>query len=358
MPELTRRKFLAAGAAGLLVAARDRSAQPQREAPAARTGGSRRIAVVGGRYQVWTKEVGRGGIPVLTLHGGPGFNHFYLECFEDFLPPAGIRFWYYDQLGCGFSDQPQDTALWTLDRYLEEVEEARRGLELQRFLLYGHSWGALLGMEYALRHPQYLTGLVISNMTASVAAYVQHAAELLRALPAAAQATLARYREKGAYDAPEYQAVLMKELYHQHVCRLDPWPEPLERTFRMVNTTVYNTMQGPDEFTIVGNLKDWDIWDRLHLIRVPTLLISARYDEMAPSQIARMGTLIPQARVSALDNGSHFAMYDDQAAYFQALIAFIREVGAPSGSKTRKRPYNEECRTGTGRALTTAAMAP
>ena len=327
MPGLTRRSFLAASAAGLVPPARDASAQPQPEAPGLRTGGSRRVKVAGGRYDVWTKEVGRGRIPVLILHGGPGFNHFYLECLEDFLPSAGVRFWYYDQLGCGFSDQPQDSALWTLDRYLEEVEEVRRGLKLERFLLYGHSWGALLGMEYALRHPQYLTGLVISNMTASVAAYVQYAEELLRTLPAAAQATLARYREKGAYDAPEYQAVLMKQVYQQHVCRLDPWPEPLERTFRTINTTIYNTIQGPDEFNIIGNIRDWDIWDQLHRIRVPTLLISARYDEMSPQQIARMGTLIPQARVAALENGSHFAMYDDQAAYFQALVAFIREVG-------------------------------
>jgi proline iminopeptidase len=327
MPSLTRRSFLAAGPAGLFLPGRHGSALPQRGTAAVRTGGSRRIKVAGGRYEVWTKEVARGAIPVLTLHGGPGFNHFYLECLEDFLPAADVRFWYYDQLGCGFSDQPQDNALWTLDRYLEEVEEVRRGLQLERFLLYGHSWGGMLGMEYALRHPQYLTGLVVSNMTASVAAYVQHAEELLRALPAEAQATLARYREKGAYEAPEYQAVLMKEVYQQHVCRLDPWPEPLERTLRTVNATIYNTMQGPDEFNIIGNFKDWDIWNRLHGIRVPTLLISARYDEMSPEQITRMGTLIPHARVAALENGSHFAMYDDQAAYFEALIGFIREIG-------------------------------
>lgn len=327
MPELTRRSFLVASAAGLTMPAAGGAARPQPGSPVVRTGGSRRIKVAGGRYEVWTKQVGHGAIPVLTLHGGPGFNHFYLECLEDFLPAADVRFWYYDQLGCGFSDQPQDSALWTLDRYLEEVEEVRRGLELERFLMYGHSWGALLGMEYALQHPQYLTGLVISNMTASVAAYVQHAEELLRALPAEAQATLARYREKGEYEAPEYQAVLMNQVYRSHVCRLDPWPEPLARTFRTVNATIYNTIQGPDEFNIVGNIKDWDIWDRLPRIRTPTLLISARYDEMSPGQIARMGTLIPHARVAALENGSHFAMYDDQAAYFQALVAFIREVG-------------------------------
>jgi proline iminopeptidase len=185
----------------------------------------------------------------------------------------------------------------------------------------------MLGMEYALRHPEHLSGLVVSNMTASVASYVEHAEQLLRALPPDVQATLSRYRSAGKYAAPEYQATLMEHVYKQHVCRLEPWPEPVDRTFRTVNETIYNIMQGPDEFNIIGNFKDWTIWDRLGRIHVPTLLISAAHDEMSAQQIARMGTLIPKARVAALKNGSHFCMYDDQAAYFAALIPFIHEVG-------------------------------
>jgi proline iminopeptidase len=204
----------------------------------------------------------------------------------------------------------------------------RRSLGLERIILYGHSWGGMLAMEYALRYPQHLAGLVVSNMTASVAEYVKYAAILVSQLPPAAQAVIARHRAKADYEAPEYQKVLMEEVYTRHVCRLNPWPEPLQRCFRLMNAKIYNTMQGPDEFNIVGNFKQWDIWGRLHRISTPTLLIAARHDEMSPAQIQRMGTLIPHARVAICEHGSHMAMYDDQRAYFDALLPFLHDTSA------------------------------
>lgn len=304
---------------------------PAARADGVHTGGAQRVRVEG-RYEVWVKQVGTGSIPLLTLHGGPGFNHCYLECLEDFLPQAGVRFWHYDQLGCGFSDVPQDDALWTLPRYVGEVEQVRAALGLERFILYGHSFGGMLAMEYALRYPRHLAGLVISNMTASVAEYVRHAEQLLAALPAPALAVIRRHRARGDYDAPEYQEVLMREVYARHVCRLDPWPEPVQRAFRMMNAKIYNIMQGPDEFNITGNFRDWDIWARLPGIRTPTLLIGARHDEMDPAQIERMGRLIPGARVFICPAGSHMAMYDDQAAYFGALLEFLPRAWARGGA--------------------------
>ena len=331
---VSRRTLLGAG--GLLAGATlTRAAAPAPAAgtvPAARadgvhTGGSRTVRI-DGRYEVWVKQVGTGEVPVLTLHGGPGFNHYYLECFEDFLPQAGIRYWYYDQLGCGFSEVPEDAALWTLERYIGEVEQVRQALALERFVLYGHSWGGLLGMEYALRYPKHLSGLVISNMTASVAEYVSHAETVLAALPPAARATIQKARAAHAFGSPEYEKVLMEEVYRKHVCRLDPWPEPVQRAFRTVNGKIYNIMQGPDEFTITGNLKNWDIRSRLPGIKVPTLVIAARHDEMAPEQLARMAKLIPHARLAVCERGSHMCMYDDQQAYFRALLPFLNEAHA------------------------------
>ena len=340
MATLSRRELLIAGASApltdALAGAEATPACAAHAVPAARadhvhTGGARAVRV-DGKYEVWAKQIGTGAIPVLTLHGGPGFNHYYLECLEDFLPQAGVRFWYYDQLGCGFSDTPDDPALWTLDRYREEVEQVRRALSLERFILYGHSWGGMLGMEYALRYPQHLAGLVISNMTASVAEYVRYAKVLVSQLPAAAQQVIARHRASGDFEAPEYQKVLMEEVYARHLCRLNPWPEPVLRTMRTINAKIYNTMQGPDEFNITGNFKEWDIWDRLHGIGVPTLLIAARHDEMAPAQIQRMGTLIPHAHVVVCERGSHMAMYDDQRAYFDALIPFLHDAYGRRGA--------------------------
>jgi proline iminopeptidase len=342
MTDVSRRAFLVTGSVLLAHDAAAQSGELQRRAgrqpaaahamPVARpdgvhTGGARTVRV-DGKYDIWVKQVGTGEIPILTLHGGPGFNHFYLECFEDFLPQAGVPYWYYDQLGCGFSDAPDNAGLWTLERYREEVEQVRKALGLERFILFGHSWGGLLGMEYALHYPQHLRALVISNMTASVAEYVKYAEVLVSRVPSAARAVIQRHRAAGDYASAEYEKVLMQEIYKRHFCRLDPWPEPVQRTMRTLNSKIYNTMQGPDEFTIIGNLKHWDVWDRLHEIKMPTLLIGARYDEMSPGQIGRMGNLIPHARVVICERGSHMAMYDDQHAYFAALLLFLQDVHA------------------------------
>ena len=139
--------------------------------PGLKTAGERMIPIEGGKYRVWTRRVGASNIKVLTLHGGPGASHLYLNCFEDFLPQAGIEFYFYDQLGSLFSDNPNDPNLWTLARYTDEVEQVRRSLGLENFILYGHSWGGMLAYEYALKYPQHLRAVVISNMVASISRY-------------------------------------------------------------------------------------------------------------------------------------------------------------------------------------------
>ena len=288
-----------------------------------KTSGARMVDI-GDGHQVWVKQVGHGPVPVLLLHGGPGMSHFYLECFEEFLPVDEFRFFYYDQLGCGFSDRPEDLKLWTVDRYREEVEAVRIALGLDQFILFGHSWGGMLGMEYAFRYQQHLSALVVSNMTAGVAAYDKHANELRAQLPAEVQKAMKAFEDKGETKSAGYTQLLMDHLYARHFCRLNPWPEPVSRTMRTMNASVYETMQGPDEFNIVGNFKDWDRWNDLHLIKTRTLLMVGRHDTMSPQDIARMGQLIPNARAVVCENGSHMAMYDDQQFYFESLLRFLR----------------------------------
>jgi proline iminopeptidase len=285
--------------------------------------GVKMIPVVGGKYRVWTKRVGQGPVKVLLLHGGPGLCHDYLEVFERHLAGTNLEIYFYDQLGCGNSDKPTDTALWTVDRYRTEVEEVRQGLGLEQFVLYGHSWGGLLGIEYALAHQDRLQRLVISNMTASCAAYVEHAVVMRAALPAEDQATLAKYEAANDTDNRAYKAVIHK-LNAEHVLRLHPYPEPVHRAGSKMNTVIYNEMQGPNEFRIIGNLKDWDRWADLHKIKVDTLVMGARYDEMDPDQIRREGRLIPNARTWISERGSHMTMWDDESAYFAALIPFLQ----------------------------------
>jgi proline iminopeptidase len=292
-----------------------------------KTGGVQMVPV-NGRFQVWTKRIGAGPSTMLTLHGGPGSTHEYFECFEDFLPAAGVQFIYYDQLGSAYSDQPDEPALWTVERFREEVEQVRIALGLENFYLYGHSWGGMLAIEYALKYQSHLRGLIVSNMTASIASYVAYINELRRQLPAESRRILERYEASGDYTAPEYEKVMFGEIYAAHLCRVAPWPEPLARMIRHMNQKVYNTMQGPNEFVVTGTFKDWDRWGDLKNINVPTLLSVGRFDTMRVTDIERMGRLIPNARVMICERGSHCSMYDDQERYFEDLIHFIRDVDA------------------------------
>jgi len=295
--------------------------------PGIKVAGIRMIPVVGGKYKVWTKKIGSGPIKVLLLHGGPGFTHCYLEAMESFLPQAGIEIYYYDQLGCGNSDIPDDPSLWTLPRYVEEVEEVRRGLGLDNFVLYGHSWGGMLAIDYALKYQQHLRGLVISNMAAGVQAAIKRGITLKNTLlPPEKLARLNALEAKQDYDNPEYEGIMMEDLYPKMICRIQPWPEPITRAFRLANLKIYNEMQGKSEFQVTGNFKDWERWDRLHEIKVKALTIGARYDEMDPEDMKRMATLMPNATSAICPNGSHMALWDDQAIYFQHLLAYLKTV--------------------------------
>ena len=303
---IDRRALLTLSAASL-AHARFGSAQyvsPAGKPVDVKTAGIRMIPV-DGKYKVWTKKLGAGPIKMLTLHGGPGFNHEYFECFEDFLPQAGVEFWYYDQLGSSYSDQPDDKSLWPVERFREEVEQVRTALGLENFYLYGQSWGSMLAIEYALKYQKHIKGLVLSSMTASIPSYMKYIAKLRSELPKEILATLEKYEALGQYDAPEYQEAMYKGVYGRHLCRLDPWPDSVARAFKHVNPQVYGTMQGPNEFVVTGTFKDWDRWKDLPQIRVPTLVISGRYDEMNPEDMRREGRAIPDARVVLCEKGSH-----------------------------------------------------
>ncbi len=293
-----------------------------------KTGGSKMIQV-DGKYNVWTKKIGDGKIKVLLLHGGPGFTHDYFECFEDFLPKEGIEFYYYDQLGVGNSDIPTDTSLWNIPRYVEEVEQVRKGLGLDNFYLLGHSWGSMLAMEYLDKYQRHVKGAVLSNMTAGIKSYVTYTAKLKEQILSPQDiATYDSLDKLKAYDTPEFQNLLMNKLYTRVVCRLPiaQWPEPLMRAFKKANQSIYIQMQGVDEFHVTGNFKDWDMWDRLPNIKLPTLVLGGMYDQMSPDDMKKEGKLIPNSRTYLCPNGSHLGMYDDQQNYFTNLVGFLKDV--------------------------------
>ncbi|WP_202948632.1 proline iminopeptidase-family hydrolase [Novosphingobium sp. AP12] len=277
-------------------------------------------------HKVWTQRMGSGPVKVLLLHGGPGFSHDYLQCFADFLPQAGYELYFYDQLGCGNSDRPNDPSLWTLPRYLQEVEEVRAGLGLDRFVLYGHSWGGILGIEYALTHPDRLSGFILSNMTASIDDYIAYTTRLRAALPEATRKELDRLEAASEAGGKEFNEIIERELYPRHILRLETWPEPVMKAFAAVNGDIYNQMQGANEFVFTGNLRKWDRWADLPKIRTRTLIMGAANDEMDPQSVRREASLISDAELFISQQGSHLAMWDDQKAYFEALLRFLPSV--------------------------------
>ncbi len=285
-----------------------------------------------GDFRVWTKRTGNNpAVKVLLLHGGPGATHEYFEACDSYFPAAGIEYYYYDQLGSTYSDQPEDPDLWEVPRFVDEVEQVRQALGLDRsnFYLFGQSWGGALAIEYALQHGHNLKALVISNMMSSIPAYNAYAQEVL--MPAMDQEALAeikRLEAAEAFDDPRYMELLMQHHYLDHVLRMPPeaWPDPVSRTFAHINPAIYVSMQGPSELGASGKLVHWDRTADLPNISVPTLVIGARHDTMDPGYMEMMASKIPGGTYLHCPNGSHLAMYDDQATYFDGLIAFIHNV--------------------------------
>lgn len=301
-------------------------------------GGARMIPVDTpcGTYRVWVKRTGSNpALRVLLLHGGPGATHEYLEACDSYLPAAGVEYYYYDQLGSGFSDQPDEPSLWELGRFVDEVEQVRQALGLDRrsFVLYGQSWGGILAIEYALAHQEHLRGLVISNMMASVPAYNAYAEQVL--MPRMDQAALAEIKAleaSGDVENPRYMELLHEQHYIHHVLRMPvaDWPEPVQRGFAHINPAIYVSMQGPSELGISAGAKlaHWDRTAYLPAIEVPTLVIGAQHDTMDPAHMEMMASRLPAGHYLHCPEGSHLAMYDDQQTYFAGLTGFLHGLAA------------------------------
>jgi proline iminopeptidase len=299
-----------------------------------KSGGVRMIPIHGGKYKVWTKRVGNNPrIKVLLLHGGPAATHEYYESFDSFFPQEGIEYYYYDQLGSYYSDQPNDTSLWNTSRFVEEVEEVRQALKLDstNFYLLGNSWGGILAMEYALEYQQNLKGLIVANMMASAPAYGKYAEEVLaKQMDPKVLAEIRALEAKGDFNNPRYMELLLPNYYAEHLCRFPvaEWPAAVNRAFAHVNSTIYVSMQGPSEFGISGKLANWDRSKDLPKITVPTLVIGAKHDTMDPEHMKWMSTQFKNGSYLYCENGSHLSMWDDQAIFFPGVIKFLKDVDA------------------------------
>jgi proline-specific peptidase len=282
------------------------------------------IDVPGG--SVWYRSIGEGpGTPLLVVHGGPGFCHDYLTALDDLADRRQVIYW--DQLGCGRSERPDDESLWTVERHVQEVDAVRSALGLERHHMFGNSWGGMLGMQYAIDRRPPLVSLTISNSPASIPRFIQETAALKAKLPEDVQRTIDWHEERGFYACPEYQGAIAV-WFQTHICRMQPWPEGLERSFSGVGVGPYMTMVGPSDFNVTGNLLEWDILGRLSEIEVPTLFLAGRYDEILPDHVRAEHEQVAGSEFILFEDSAHLPFEEERERCMAALNDFFERCEA------------------------------
>lgn len=280
------------------------------------------LNVDGGR--IWYRIAGSGdAIPLILLHGGPGAPSAYLGPMERLAAYRPVIF--YDQLGSGKSDHPSDISLWTTERFVKELGQLREALGLKKVYLLGHSWGAMLAIDYMRTGPEGVEGLVFASPVVSAKIYEADAARLISEMPQDVQDTIHRNEEAGTTDAEEYQDAMM-QYYHRHFSILDPWPDVLVETFDQMNGDVFGTMWGPSDATLTGNLKDYEREDDLPELALPILWTAGRFDHVTPETVEHFHSLSPGSEIAIMEHSGHMTMLDEPEAYVQIVGDFLNRV--------------------------------
>ena len=280
------------------------------------------VDVPGGR--IWYQIVGGGTrTPLVLLHGGPGAPSYYLNPLAKLGDERPVVF--YDQLGAGRADRPTDITLWRVDRFVEELAQLRKALRLEQVHILGHSWGTMLAADYMLTKPAGVRSLILASPALSVSRWLEDAETLKRTLPESVQAAIAKHESAGTFDSPEYQSAVM-EYYKRYLCRRDPWPDDVNKTFAGLGLSVYGTMWGPSEFTATGSLRTYERAEQLKALSLPVLLTAGRYDEATPNTTEYYRSLVSGARLRIFENSAHLTMQDEPDAYVEAIREFLHEV--------------------------------
>lgn len=283
------------------------------------------IAVPGGN--VWFKRVGGGaGLPLLAVHGGPGLPHDYLRSLERLADEREVVFW--DQLGCGNSECPSNRQLWTMERSVAEMDAVVRGLGLDRFHIFGNSWGGMLVQQYALDAVSGAVSLTISNTIASIPEFSRMVSRLKADLDPATQAAIDRHEAAGTTYSPEYQAAV-RTWNETYLCRVRPWPKDLEDAFRNMGTEIFETMFGASDFHIVGTIRNWDVFDRLPEISVPSLVLAGRFDECVPEHMEQMHRRMPGSSFELFESSAHMPFIEEPEKFDRVMRDFLQRHDSP-----------------------------
>lgn len=298
------------------------------------TAGYATYVVEGKHFRTYYRVYGSLGVeggktPLVALHGGPGANSSYLSVLSDLTRFHGTPVIVYDQVGNGLSthvpEKNGDVDFWTPCLFVHELKNLLVHLGINEdYYLFGHSWGGLLGALFALEGPPGLKRLILASTPVDMKTFAKEAAKLRAQLPQDVQDVLDQHERDGTYDNPEYEEACLV-FYARHFCRLESLPallvEGLEWTKK--DPTVYSTMNGPSEFSIVGSLKDFSIADQIHKIQVPTLVTNGLYDEVTSEVVQEYNNKLPNAKWVQFQNSSHVAMFEERELYIRTVAEFL-----------------------------------
>jgi len=273
--------------------------------------------------KVWYRIVGKGTqIPLLVLHGGPGVSSDYLRPMDALGKDRKVI--YYDQLGSGRSDTIKDTALMTVDFYVEELHQVVQKLGLKEFYLYGQSWGSALAISYYLKHPEGIKALIFSSPVLSTKLWIRDSEKLIATLPDSLQQAIHINEQRQTYDHPDYLNAV-NYYYQRYVVRKTPWSEDLQTSFSAVGPA-YAYMWGPSEFTATGELKTFDCTSRLHKVVVPTLFLTGEFDEALPTTVQYYQSLVPRAKFALIHGAAHVTMHDNPEEHNRCIEEFLDTI--------------------------------
>jgi proline-specific peptidase len=284
--------------------------------------------VDGGR--IWYKRSGGGtAMPVILLHGGPGFSSFYLKPLEALGDERPIV--RYDQLGAGRSDKVTDTTRFTIQHFVDDLDSLRATLGFEKVHLVGHSWGTILGFEYYRAHPERVASLTLASASLSGPEWMKSTRALLKTLPQEMQRVVADREATMDFDAPDYKAVV--DTFYSRYVWLRPVEDDLDSTMQTMSPEIYGHMWGPSEFTLTGTLKSYDATPRLRRIKVPTLYTVGEFDEAGPETIQRFAKLTPGAKYEVIPDAAHITTWDNPAEMLRVVRGFLRGVDSTAAAK-------------------------
>ena len=281
------------------------------------------VDVIGGK--IWYKVVGENtaSVPLLLIHGGPGAPHDYMENLEKLGDERQVIL--YDQLGCGFSDRPGDTTLWNMKRFSDEISKLLKHLHIKEVNLLGQSWGSMLAVYFYLNQSEVkINKLILSGPFLNAKMFAEDVTNMVDELPEDDKNIIKECENKGDYANAKYQEV-MNKFYSLHVCRINPFPECMNRTFEKMGLEVYSFMWGASEFSIFGTLKDADLTDKLNLITIPVLLTCGEYDEVTPKTTNYYASKIENSKVEIFKDASHMHHLEKEDEYLKAVNEFLKK---------------------------------